>query len=81
MKITTNAIGNYNPYKIKNVKANVPSNKVNQVKANTKITNAEKDFFTKLYPNSKEEIVDYHFYQRTGKMNGVSVGSLFDRRG
>ncbi|MGE5679442.1 MAG: hypothetical protein ACM34K_01045 [Bacillota bacterium] len=45
------------------------------------ISNDEKNFFINLYPENKGEIVDYHFYQKTGKMSGVAVGSLFDRRG
>ncbi len=44
------------------------------------VTKEEKDFFVGLYPEQKQEIADYHFYQRTGKMSGVSVGSLLDRR-
>lgn len=45
------------------------------------ITNDEKMFFMGLYPENQSEIVDYHFYQKSGKMSGVSVGTLFDRRG
>lgn len=45
------------------------------------INNDEKEFFINLYPENSTEIVDYHFYQKTGKMSGVSVGSIIDRRG
>lgn len=81
MRITTNVIGNYNPYSVNKVTPASQTAELNSAKPTTKITNEEKDFFAKLYPESKKEIVDYHFYQSSGKMNGVSVGTLFDRRG
>jgi hypothetical protein len=46
-----------------------------------KVSSDEKNFFEKLYPEKKSEIMDYHFYGREGKMSGVSVGSQFDKRG
>lgn len=45
------------------------------------ITKEEKNFFAQLYPEKKNEIVDYHYYQKSGQMSGVTVGSLFDKRG
>ncbi|MCX6151021.1 MAG: hypothetical protein NTX22_10885 [Ignavibacteriales bacterium] len=78
MKISTNAIGNYNPYQINNtLKTNsaAPTTKVDAV------TKEEKEFFVQLYPENKKEIMDYHFYKSTGKMSGVALGSIFDRRG
>ncbi|HEX2869569.1 MAG TPA: hypothetical protein VHO03_21170 [Ignavibacteriales bacterium] len=45
------------------------------------ISSEEKNFFINLYPENKKEITDYHFYQKSGKMSGVALGSLFDRRG
>ena len=80
MKISTNSIGNYKPIAVQN------KNKIAQVE-NTKpeemvkITSEEKNFFTKLYPEEKEQIDNYHFYNKNGDKNGVSVGSLFDKRG
>ncbi|QQS35474.1 MAG: hypothetical protein IPM56_14655 [Ignavibacteriales bacterium] len=79
MKISTNPVGNYTrpmmrttaPLQKQEVQANQPA----------KVTADEKDFFVKLYPENKTEIIDYHFYGREGKMNGVSIGSLFDKRG
>lgn len=80
MTITTNDFGNY-------------SSKVNQtVKQQSKpveiknqnlgsITNEEKTFFADLYPDSKEDVMNYHFYHKDGKMQGVSLGTLFDKRG
>lgn len=51
-----------------------------QAKSNP-ITEEEKNFFSGLYPDKKETIMDYHYYQKSGKMAGVSVGSIIDRRG
>lgn len=78
--INTNSV-NYNPYIINKV-----YNKNAQVKSDfpvvaEKITKEEKEFFTELYPEKKNEIIDYHFYQKSGKLSGVTKGSLFDRRG
>ena len=79
MRIDTNSIGNYSAYlrpvqsrpKVENAVTVEPA----------KVTNEEKKFFVSMYPENKAEIMDYHFYQRNGKMAGVSVGSLIDRRG
>ena len=46
-----------------------------------KITEEEKQFFSGIYPDKKEAIMDYHFYQKDGRMSGVSLGTLIDRRG
>lgn len=80
MKISTNSIGNYNPI------ISQKNNKVDQVQSNkntdiAKVTKEEKQFFTKLYPNDTDQIENYHFYSKTGDKNGVSLGSLFDKRG
>lgn len=96
MKIGTNFAGNYNPYNVSNVNklnktqninkvnktqetANIQTN--NNIAENDAISKEEKTFFADMYPEKSSEIVDYHFYQRSGKMNGVSVGTLFDKRG
>ncbi len=77
MKINTNSIGNYNPY---NIKTSAISAKSKPFDVNELISGEEKEFFKNLYPEQKTEIADYHFYQRSGKMSGVSIGSLFDRK-
>ncbi|MGE5353310.1 MAG: hypothetical protein ACM3Q2_14975 [Syntrophothermus sp.] len=94
MKISTNNIGNYGPGYMQQVKAKPRVNnetalnslqkneRVNTEKITTeKINNEEKNFFINLYPENKKEISDYHFYQKSGKMSGVALGSLFDKRG
>ena len=83
MKITPNAIGNYSPYNMKTntVERKINTEQVSEQKKSEPISKEEKTFFTKMYPESKDEIIDYHFYRNTGKMSGVAVGSLFDKRG
>lgn len=81
MKISTNNIGNYGPKYIPQVQNKPKAAAVQpEVKAE-KITADEKNFFKELYPQNKTEIADYHFYEKSGKMSGVSLGSLFDKRG
>ena len=75
MKIDSSVSGNYNVYAMQ--RAMRPA----QVANTATVTGEEKAFFVNMYPEQKTEIMDYHFYQRSGKMNGVSVGSMFDRRG
>lgn len=83
MKISSNAVGNYSPYasKVNNVPKTQKLAEAKESKNTDIISNEEKKFFTKMYPENKSEIIDYHFYKSSGKMSGVSVGSLFDRRG
>jgi len=86
MRIESNSIGNYSPKYISNVKANNFAKEIGNAKeiANPeteKINEDEKNFFINLYPENKSEIVDYHFYAKSGKMSGVTIGSKFDRRG
>ncbi len=93
MKIATNNIGNYNPYINNNVKVKrqpvkveetpklVPKSQVNNIKGSDQLSKVEKSFFAKLFPGQTEEINNYQFYQRTGEMKSVSIGSIIDRRG
>ncbi|HEX2960363.1 MAG: hypothetical protein ACM3UR_05250 [Bacteroidota bacterium] len=84
MKISTNNIGNYGPGYTQQVKAKPRINNeaaIGSLQKNEKINNEEKNFFINLYPENKKEITDYHFYQKSGKMSGVALGSLFDKRG
>lgn len=81
MNINTNSFGNYNIYKTHNARPNKGVAKAEFKMMSEQITSEEKDFFVKMYPENKQEIVDHHFYAKNGIMSGVSVGSLFDRRG
>ena len=83
MKIAANPVGNYSPYnmKVNNVKQTASPAETKETSKTDLISKEEKKFFAKMYPEDKTEIVDYHFYKSSGKMSGVTVGSLFDRRG
>lgn len=80
MRIVTNSIGNYSPNSVNQSRAIKGQRQVAQQKVED-LTKNEKKFFTGLYPDQSGEVMDYHFYQRTGKMGGVKLGSLFDRKG
>ncbi len=81
MRITTNPIGNYAPARVANKPAPQPAQQTKAVSTETNISDKEKQFFANMYPDNKSEIMKYHFYQKNGRMSGVAVGSLFDRRG
>ena len=81
MKIDTNSVGNYSPYKVQNSSKTESSFQRDDIKINTDVSKAEKQFFTKLYPGETEVVQNYHFYNKEGGMKGVSLGSLLDRRG
>jgi hypothetical protein len=79
MKITSDVVGNYSPTYLKT--ASVGRSESVQMKNVPKISEDEKNFFAKLYPEQKSEVLGYQFYNSKGKMSGASVGSLFDKRG
>ena len=84
-----NTVGNYTPRLVNNNVRQTKSKETSgQVEAGStlqkktdNLTSDEKDFFMKLYPQNKLEVADYHFYQRSGKMSGVKIGSMFDKKG
>ena len=88
MKINTNMIGNYSPHIARNVNSAGKTKEAGQKfelqnvapKKTENLTSEEKNFFADLYPEKKNEIND-HFYNRSGEMSGVKIGSLIDRRG
>lgn len=85
MKISTNTMGNYSPAYIPKHNPAVPKQESQQAEASKNdqsvLTSKEKQFFAKMYPDKQNEIMDYHFYQKSGKMSGVSLGTIIDRRG
>jgi hypothetical protein len=89
MKIDTNPIGNYTPINFRSVNPQqrvikAPAQESAQTTVQAKqavLTPEEKTFFANLYPSNKSEVVDYHFYEKSGKLSGVKIGSLIDRRG
>ncbi len=86
MRISTNTIGNYGPQISKGVQKKAKTSETfqlpnaNSVGSKKEISPDEKKFFVDLYPNNKTEI-ENHFYSKSGKMSGVKVGSLFNKRG
>jgi hypothetical protein len=79
MRISTNNIGNYSvnrpPAPVQNSAHKKAAEKNEELSAD------EKNFFINKYPQKKEEIIDYHFYQKSGLMSGVKLGQLFDKKG
>jgi hypothetical protein len=76
MKISTNNIGNYS---LNHIQA--AAQKRTAQPKNEELSADEKNFFIDRYPQKKAEIIDYHFYQKSGSMSGVKLGHLFDKKG
>ncbi len=95
MGIGINAIGNYGLYssriratnrvaetvKTQATQSAAATTSTNEINRQSVVTDKEKEFFANLYPNQQQAVMDYHFYQRTGEMSGVAVGSIINRRG
>jgi hypothetical protein len=85
MRVNTNTIGNYFPQRTRNVSNVTRADNIQKTtkpqSLNQAISEKEKELFAKMYPQKKEEIMEYHYYQKNGVMSGVTVGSLLDRRG
>lgn len=79
MAVSINSIGNYSAY------TNVTKTKTETTSSSAekpqKISNEEKKFFAKMYPTKQTEIMEYYYYEKSGKMNGIAVGTKIDRRG
>ncbi|GAB6281322.1 MAG: hypothetical protein STSR0008_00610 [Ignavibacterium sp.] len=77
MKVETNSYLQYsnNIQDLKNI------DKINSSVSTNKITDEEKKFFAEMYPEKKNEIINYKFYQRNGKVLSVAIGSTFDKKG
>lgn len=80
MRIVTNSVGNYTPNSIAKSHDIKPAHQPQTDKLED-ITSQEKQFFTGLFPEQSGEVMDYHFYKKSGQMSGVKLGSLFDRKG
>ena len=80
MRIDTNSIGNYSPNSIAKPRIEKTVQQTQAQKLED-ITSKEKQFFTGLFPEQSGDVMDYHFYKRSGQMSGVKLGSLFDRKG
>jgi hypothetical protein len=80
MAVSMNSIGNYSAYGLNNAKSN-KTNIKDSVAQSESINPDEKKFFAEMYPAKQNEIMEYYYYERSGKMNGISVGTNIDRRG
>jgi hypothetical protein len=96
MKVNTDIAGNYSPQSIRQKPESVQQERKiknsrdeekfgapdkEKIKTGKNISEEEKNFFAEMYPLNKNEIMEYHYYQKTGKPSGISLGSLFDKKG
>lgn len=81
MAVSMNSIGNYSAYGLNNAKPNKANVNNNAAAKSENINPDEKKFFAEMYPAKQNEIMEYYYYERSGKMNGISVGTNLDRRG
>ena len=81
MAVSMNSIGNYSAYGLNNAKSNKTNINNNAAAKSENINPDEKKFFAEMYPAKQNEIMEYYYYERSGKMNGISVGTNLDRRG
>jgi len=87
MMIANKITGNYSPYNLtrQNVTPRVKKFQemltTTEPKEATNVSTDEKKYFIGMYPDKAQEISEYHAYNKSGKMNGIQVGTLFDQRG
>ena len=81
MAVSLNSIGNYSAYGLNNAKSSKANIKSAAMELNDNINPDEKKFFAKMYPAKQNEIMEYYYYERSGKRNGISVGTNIDRKG
>jgi hypothetical protein len=76
-----NSIGNYSAYGLNTARSNKTKIENASKSQNESINNDEKKFFAEMYPAKQTEIMEYYYYEKSGRMNGISVGTNLDRRG
>jgi hypothetical protein len=81
MAVSMNSIGNYSAYGLNNTKNSKTNIKSASLVQSESINPDEKKFFAEMYPAKQNEIMEYYYYERSGRMNGISVGTNIDRRG
>jgi hypothetical protein len=81
MAVSMNSIGNYSAYGLNSARSNKTNINNNAAAKSENINPDEKKFFAEMYPAKQNEIMEYYYYERSGKMNGISVGTNLDRRG
>lgn len=80
MAVSMNSVGNYSAYGLNHAKTS-KTNVKNAFAQGENINPDEKKFFAEMYPAKQNEIMEYYYYERSGRMNGISVGTNLDRRG
>lgn len=81
MAVSMNSIGNYSAYGLNTARSNKANIENASKSQNESINNDEKKFFAEMYPTKQTEIMEYYYYEKSGRMNGISVGTNLDRRG
>ncbi|MCZ7610091.1 MAG: hypothetical protein M5U17_07965 [Ignavibacterium sp.] len=81
MAVNMNSIGNYSAYSFNTTKAGKSSTQNTAPVKQEEINNEEKSFFAGMYPSKQNEIMEYYYYEKSGRMNGIAVGTNIDRRG
>jgi hypothetical protein len=80
MAVSMNSVGNYSTYGLNTGKANKSMLANSASSKSEDINSDEKKFFAKMYPAKQNEIMEY-YYEKSGKMNGIALGTNLDRRG
>jgi hypothetical protein len=75
-----NAVQQKNPQAVKQSDAAEKDDR-HQVKARAALSNEEKRFFEKLFPNAIAEIRSYQVYQHNGLKSTPELGKLIDLKG
>jgi hypothetical protein len=80
MAVSMNSVGNYSAYELNAGRSNksVTANSLSSKSEN--LNSDEKKYFAEMYPSKQNEIMEY-YYEKSGKMNGISLGTNIDRRG
>ncbi|MDP2365508.1 MAG: hypothetical protein Q8M94_17285 [Ignavibacteria bacterium] len=81
MAVSMNSIGNYTAYGLNSERSNKSNVKNALLLQGESINTDEKKFFAEMYPAKQTEIMEYYYYEKSGRMNGISVGTNIDRKG
>ena len=81
MAVNMNSIGNYTAFGLNSARSSKSNVKNLTLSQSENINNDEKKFFADMYPTKQTEIMEYYYYEKSGRMNGISVGTNIDRRG
>ncbi|MCU0344597.1 MAG: hypothetical protein MUF28_12345, partial [Ignavibacterium sp.] len=68
MAVNLNSIGNYSAYGLNNAKNSKINIKSASLVQSESINPDEKNFFAEMYPAKQNEIMEYYYYERSGRM-------------